>query len=110
MQFPENKMDLAQAICGHLAASFGADAALGALDEVARAERKRLTSPESSIAEPPSYHTSTESRAPCMKPYNQGTMVNYTLDMDMPRGGVHPSKASTARPLPNLDGRWPWVR
>jgi len=37
-------------------------------------------------------------------------MPNYTIKMDVPRGGVHPSRASTAGALPSGDGRWPWAR
>lgn len=45
-----------------------------------------------------------------MKPPNQGTMPSYSIQMDLPRGGVSPAKASTAGPLPRRDGRWPWAR
>lgn len=37
-------------------------------------------------------------------------MPNYSMHGNAPRGGVHPSRASTAAPLPSNDGRWPWSR
>jgi len=45
-----------------------------------------------------------------LKPANQGTMPSYSIQMNVPRGGVSPGMASTASALPNRDGRWPWAR
>lgn len=37
-------------------------------------------------------------------------MPSYSIKMDVPRGGVCPSKANPRVALGNGDGRWPWAR